>query len=128
MNKRIIVVASISGILAVMLGAFGAHTLKNQLSATEIQVWKTAVDYQFYHTLALVFLSTFSRFKRGLVNISSWFFTLGILLFSGSLYLLALKNLMNTPSLAILAPITPVGGVFFILGWISLLLAALKDR
>ena len=128
MNKRIIVVACISGVLAVSLGAFGAHALKSQVAAADLQVWETAVTYQFYHTLALVFLSTFSRFKRGLVNLSSWFFTLGILLFSGSLYLLATKGLMNIPELILLGPITPIGGIFFILGWISLLLAALKDR
>ena len=128
MNKRIIIVASISGILAVSFGAFGAHILKNQINPSDFQVWETAVDYQFYHTLALVFLSTFSRFKKGLVNLSSWLFTLGIFLFSGSLYLLAIKNLINAPGLALLGPVTPIGGTFFILGWISLLLAALKDR
>ena len=128
MNKRIIVTASIFGILAVALGAFGAHSLRNQIGPNDLQIWKTAVDYQFYHTLALVFLSTFSRFKRGLINLSFWFFTLGIIFFSGSLYLLAIKSLIAGPAVSILGPVTPIGGLFFILGWISLLLAALKNK
>jgi uncharacterized membrane protein YgdD (TMEM256/DUF423 family) len=114
--------------LAVALGAFGAHSLRSQISPSDLQIWKTAVDYQFYHTLALVFLSTFSRFKRGLINLSFWFFTLGIIFFSGSLYLLAIKSLIAGPAVSILGPVTPIGGLFFILGWISLLLAALKNK
>lgn len=128
MNKRIIVTASIFGMLAVASGAFGAHSLRNQISPSDLQIWKTAVDYQFYHTLALVFLSTFSRFKRGLINLSFWFFTLGIIFFSGSLYLLAIKSLIAGTAVSILGPVTPIGGLFFILGWISLLLAALKNK
>jgi uncharacterized membrane protein YgdD (TMEM256/DUF423 family) len=128
MNKRIIVTASIFGILAVVFGAFGAHSLKTQVNSSDLQIWKTAVDYQFYHTFALIFLSTFSRFKKGLINLSFWFFVLGIIFFSGSLYLLATKSLMNTPLISILGPVTPIGGLFFILGWISLLLAALKNK
>ncbi|MFA5245757.1 MAG: DUF423 domain-containing protein, partial [Pedobacter sp.] len=63
MNKRIIIIASVFGMLAVILGAFGAHALKALLKPSDLEVWKTAVDYQFYHTLALLFLSAFSRFK-----------------------------------------------------------------
>ncbi len=128
MNKQIIITASIFGILAVVFGAFGAHSLRTQISPSDLQIWKTAVDYQFYHTLALVFLSTFSRFKKGFIHLSFWFFTLGIIFFSGSLYLLATKNLITISITPILGPLTPTGGLFFILGWISLLLAALKNK
>ena len=128
MNKQIIIAASVSGILAVSLGAFGAHSLKNQIDSNDLHIWKTAVEYQFYHTLALIFLSTFSKFTRSFIRLSALFFLLGILLFSGSLYLLAIKNLIPSLSPSILGPITPIGGLFFILGWISLLLAALKDK
>ncbi len=128
MNKRIIIIASIFGILAVILGAFGAHGLKNVMTAGQLDTWQTAVQYQFYHTLALLFLATFSRFRSRAINASSWFFTVGILLFSGSLYLLSLKDFLNITNAAILGPLTPIGGVFFILGWVSLLVATVKNK
>ena len=90
MNKRIIITAAIFGTLAVMLGAFGAHSLKKIISTEQLDIWHTAVQYHFYHTFALLFLSTFGRFKNKIVNFSSYCFTIGIFLFSGSLYLLAL--------------------------------------
>ncbi len=127
MNKRIIITASIFGLSAVILGAFGAHSLKNHLNASNLEIWKTAVDYQFYHTLALLFLSTFSRVKSRLINLASWSFVAGIILFSGSLYLLAAKELLNLNA-SFLGPITPIGGLLFILGWIALLLAAIKNK
>lgn len=128
MNKRIIIIASVFGMLAVILGAFGAHALKSLLVPADLQVWKTAVEYQFYHTLALLFLSTFSRSRSRLINLASWFFTLGIILFSGSLYLLATKDLLNMNQFSFIGPLTPIGGLFFILGWISLLIATLKNK
>lgn len=128
MNKRIIIIASIFGILAVILGAFGAHGLKALITPGELDTWQTAVQYQFYHTLALLFLATFSRFKSRAINAASWFFTLGIVLFSGSLYILSAKALLNITDTSVLGPITPIGGVFFILGWISLLVATVKNK
>ena len=128
MNKRIIITAAIFGTLAVMLGAFGAHSLKKIISTEQLDIWQTAVQYHFYHTFALLFLSTFGRFKNKIVNFSSYCFTIGIFLFSGSLYLLALKNVLGLSAIHILGPITPIGGLFFILGWLSLLLAAVRDK
>ncbi len=128
MNKRIIIFASVFGILAVILGAFGAHTLKKMISTDELDTWNTAVQYQFYHTLALLFLATFSRFRSKAINAASWFFSLGILFFSGSLYLLSAKTILNITSIGLLGPLTPVGGMFFILGWICLLVATIKNR
>lgn len=128
MNKRIIIIASVFGMLAVILGAFGAHALKALLKPSDLEVWKTAVDYQFYHTFALLFLSGFSRFKTRSINLASWFFTFGIIFFSGSLYLLSTKDIHHFSQISILGPITPIGGLFFILGWISLLLATIKNK
>ena len=128
MNKRIIIFASVFGILAVILGAFGAHGLKELVSAEELETWQTAVQYHFYHTLALLFLATFSRFKSNAINAASWFFTFGILFFSGSLYLLSVKTILNINIVSLLGPLTPVGGLLFILGWISLLVATIKNR
>ncbi|MFD1631444.1 DUF423 domain-containing protein [Pseudopedobacter beijingensis] len=129
MNKRIIISAAVFGALAVVLGAFGAHALKGVLTSYGAEIWNKAVQYQFYHTLALLFLSTFARYKNNLINFSSYCFTLGIVLFSGSLYLLALRDFLNINSFAgILGPITPIGGLLFILGWGALLFAAIRDK
>ncbi|MES3019232.1 MAG: DUF423 domain-containing protein [Bacteroidota bacterium] len=128
MNKRIIVIASVFGILAVILGAFGAHGLKQMVSAEALDTWHTAVQYQFYHTLAMLFLATFSRFKSRAINAASWFFTAGIMLFSGSLYLISTKELLNIENGSLLGPLTPIGGLFFILGWICLLVATIKNK
>ena len=128
MNKRIIITASLLGILAVVLGAFGAHGLKGKIDADALKIWETAVDYHFYHVLALLFLSTFCRFKCRLINFSYWSFTLGILLFSGSLYLLAAKDILNITQTSFIGPITPIGGLFFIVGWSTLLLATIRNK
>jgi uncharacterized membrane protein YgdD (TMEM256/DUF423 family) len=128
MNKRIIITAAFFGALAVILGAFGAHALKKILSVQSLDVWHTAVQYHFYHTFALLFLSTFARYKNALINFASYCFTGGILLFSGSLYILSLKDYMGWEGASFLGPVTPIGGLLFILGWLSLLLAALRDK
>jgi uncharacterized membrane protein YgdD (TMEM256/DUF423 family) len=128
MNKRVIIIASVFGFLAVMFGAFGAHSLKKLIEPNELEIWRTGVDYQFYHTFALLFLSSCSRFKSRLINISSWCFTIGIVLFSGSLYLMATKNLLHIESTSFIGPITPLGGVFFLAGWLCLLMGTIKNR
>jgi len=128
MNKQIIITASLLGALAVIAGAFGSHALKATLSVSQLQVWQTAVQYQFYHVFALLFLSTFTRFKNKTISITYYLFTFGIVLFSGSLYLLACRNLLNMPGLAVLGPITPVGGLLFITGWVFLAIAAFRNK
>lgn len=128
MNKRIILTAAFFGALAVVLGAFGAHGLKNIIAPNQIEIWQKGVEYQFYHTFAILYLSTFARYKNKLIALSFFFFTLGIILFSGSLYLLAIKDAYHLSFASILGPITPIGGLGFILGWVCLFLAALKDK
>ena len=128
MNKRIIITASILGMLAVITGAFGAHSLKESLTAQQLEIWHTAVQYHFYHVFALLFLATFARFKNNMIITSYYFFTFGIVLFSGSLYLLACRDILKWNWLSILGPITPIGGLLFIIGWLMLALAALKHK
>jgi uncharacterized membrane protein YgdD (TMEM256/DUF423 family) len=125
MNKRIVIIASIFGMLAVILGAFGAHGLRDKVTAVELDTWRTAVDYQFYHTLALLFLSRYGKGSSRMVSVSFISFTIGIILFSGSLYILSTRTItgLNWP---FLGPITPVGGTFMIIGWVGLLLATLR--
>ena len=128
MNKQIILTASFFGLIAVILGAFGAHGLEGKISEYHIDTWKTANQYHFYHTFALLFLSTFSRAKSQSIRISYIFFTIGIFLFSGSLYLLSVRSLLGIENISILGPITPLGGLCFMIGWIGLFVAALKHR
>ncbi len=126
MNKQVIIVASVFGILAVILGAFGAHALKSLLDPSGLEVWKTAVSYHFYHTFALLFVAILPANKTK--NFAAWFFSLGILLFSGSLYLISTKEILNVTQLSVLGPLTPIGGLFFILGWLSLIFFAIKSK
>jgi|SRR5690606_339144 len=128
MNKRIILTAAFFGFTAVVLGAFGAHGLEDKISDHHLDTWETAVDYQFYHTLALLFLSTFSRAKNYLIRLSFISFTAGILLFSGSLYLLSTYSLTGFISPSILGPVTPIGGLCFLVGWVGLFVATVKNK
>ena len=116
------------GAVAVILGAFGAHSLKNILSTAELAIWTKGVEYQFYHTFALLFLSTFGRFRTKLVDFSYICFTIGLVLFSGSLYLLATRNILQLSFVNFIGPITPFGGLLLIAGWVLLFCAALKNR
>lgn len=109
--------------LAVILGAFGAHKLKEILSADDIAVYETGIRYQFYHTFALLAVGILLYLKpSSLLNKSGYAFAIGVLLFSGSIYGLSLRNLSEV-NLNWLGPITPIGGLFLILGWLLLLLS-----
>ena len=127
-SRNVLLIAGILGMLAVILGAFGAHGLKELLAPDQLNSYRTGVNYQFYHTMVLLFLGLI--LKR---NESRWFqrasflFIAGILLFSGSIYLLSCRELLGLASYKWLGPITPIGGVFFILGWLSLCIGAIKD-
>ena len=124
-TSRIRQIAAIFGIIAVIFGAFGAHALKAQLSVNALENWKTAVNYQFIHALALLLLATLPTNR--LIRLSAWFFSLGILCFSGSLYLLSIREIL-TINTAFVGPITPIGGLFFILGWLSIFFSAFKKN
>lgn len=106
---------AISGALAVALGALGAHALKEVLDPSSLESYKVAVLYHLVHTLAIL-AAIQGNFKK----VTIWFWGSGILLFSGSIYLLAVDELMGM-KLSFLGPITPLGGLLFIAGWLSLL-------
>ncbi|GGB00527.1 MULTISPECIES: DUF423 domain-containing protein [Mucilaginibacter] len=129
MNKQIIITASFLGMLAVITGAFGAHGLKALLAPAQLEVWHTAVQYNFYHVFALLFLAVFAREKSGgLISAAYYLFTFGIIFFSGSLYLLSCRDLLGWNWLIAMGPITPIGGLLFILGWLMLALAAIRNK
>lgn len=124
--KKTLSIASISGLLCVALGAFGAHGLKPLLTPQMLTTYETGIRYQFYHTLALILIVVLYQFSKSKkLEIASYFFMSGIVLFSGSLYLLAITSI-NQNTWTWLGPITPLGGVCFIIGWIYLFLSA-KD-
>ena len=89
MSKLFLLIAALNGFLSVSLGAFAAHGLKNKLSPDMLAIWKTGVDYQFYHALALMGVAILAnKITATPLNLSGWFFTAGIIIFSGSLYIL----------------------------------------
>ena len=108
--------AAAAGALAVVLGAFGAHGLRGRIEERLFETFQTAVEYQMYHSLALMMVAILMReWGRSLaLDIASYAFILGVLLFSGSLYGLVLTNMVW------LGPVTPVGGLCFIVGWSAL--------
>ena len=116
MAKLFITLASLSGILVVVFGAFGAHALKGKLDDQALKVFETAVQYHFYHTFALLVVGVIAlnQPQTVLLKSSGWLFVIGILVFSGSLYLLSLTGVRW------LGAITPLGGLALIAGWACL--------
>jgi uncharacterized membrane protein YgdD (TMEM256/DUF423 family) len=110
-----IVVAAASGALAVAAGAFGAHGLRGRISPELLSTWNTAAQYHLLHSVVLLALGLFAVSTQKSVSIPAGLFALGILLFSGSLYGLVLAQQTW------LGPVTPMGGVLLIAGWVALL-------
>ena len=120
--KTVLIIAGVLGALSVGIGAFGAHGLQDTLSANgKTDTFETAVKYQFYHTLALLLLGILMmQFQHAYLSYAAYAFVAGIVVFSGSLYVLSLTNI------SILGAITPIGGLGFIAGWIFLILGVSK--
>lgn len=123
MHKLFLQFSAISGSLAVALGAFGAHALKNKLVASNtLDTYQTAVQYQFYHTLALLGIGLLAlKYPSNWINYSGYGMMIGIIIFSGSLYVLCFSGIKW------LGAITPIGGLAFIAGWIFLFLSIFKS-
>lgn len=121
MASRWILIGAISGFLGVALGAFGAHGLADKLDARALEIYETAVRYQMYHALALLGLGIWASAMPQIdarTAVAGWAFTAGIVVFSGSLYALALSGIK------ILGAITPLGGLGFLVGWIAFAILA----
>lgn len=112
-------VGALMGFVGVGLGAFGAHGLKGRLSPDMLAVFETGVRYQMYHALALLVVGALmTRLEGRAIVVAGWSFTAGILIFSGSLYALALTGV------TMLGAVTPISGVAFLAGWVALAIAA----
>jgi uncharacterized membrane protein YgdD (TMEM256/DUF423 family) len=120
-NRTYIKLAGILGALAVMLGAFGSHVLKEYLTPEQMSAFNTAVSYQFYHVLALLCVGVlYKRYHTKLLARAGEMFLAGMLLFCGSLYLSVGLTVTGMGSLGALGLITPIGGVLLVVGWICL--------
>lgn len=129
-SRFYLLVSALSGAVSVALGAFGAHGLKKIVSPEMLVVYQTGVQYQFIHSLALLALAILllvpaAESVKGLVKWSAHLMMLGIVLFSGSLYTMTFMSACGGFP-AWLGPITPIGGLAFIMGWILLMVAAFK--
>ncbi len=122
MHRSFLIVGSIFGAIAVMLGAFGAHGLQRITTDEQIlHSYQTGVQYQIYHSLALLLTAIiFGSFPNKKIKWAGMFFILGILLFPGSLYLITFLKIQDSGLVKFAGPITPVGGIFFIIGWLLL--------
>ena len=121
--------AALFGMTSIILGAFAAHALKKVIEPDKLAIFQTGVQYQFYHALALLGVAVLKlHFNDVNLNRATKLFTIGIFLFSGSLYLISLKDFLAFLPLGILGPVTPAGGVCFIIGWFYLFLFSQKNE
>ena len=127
MHKGFVATGAILGAIAVALGAFGAHGLKSIVAPEAVQTFQTGVQYQMYHALALLAVgAVYENCRPGLAKKAGIFFIAGIILFSGSLYLLTIFKATETIGMEKFGLITPFGGLSFMVGWLFLFLAVIK--
>jgi uncharacterized membrane protein YgdD (TMEM256/DUF423 family) len=128
MHKLFLITGTILGGLAVALGAFGAHGLRKIVSVETVAVYQTGVQYQMYHALALILVGILAeRQNNPVLQYAGFLFIGGIVLFSGSLYLIVSLTAMNRPISTGVGIITPIGGLFFIAGWILFLIGMIRQ-
>jgi len=120
-SRTFIVAGAIGGFLSVGFGAFGAHAIKNNISPDLMTIYQTAVDYQFFHSLGLILIGLiFQQHQQKLIKTAGWLMIVGMVIFSGSLYVLSLTGIRW------LGAITPVGGTAFIIAWLLLAIGTIK--
>lgn len=127
MQKIYLIIGTILAGLSVVLGAFGAHGLRKVVSPENVAIYQTGVQYQMYHALALILVGILSeKIIHSMLSFAGGFFIAGVVFFSGSLYLIVSLYAMNKTVPKLIGILTPIGGLFFILGWICLLVSLLK--
>lgn len=127
MGRKVIFIAAIIGAIGIMLGAFGAHGLKKVVTEAQVATFEIGVRYQMYHALFLLFIGICGIFSDKAKKIVMYLVLFGILFFCGSIYLLTFKD-MITINLRVIGPITPVGGVLFIVAWLYAGIQAYKSK
>jgi uncharacterized membrane protein YgdD (TMEM256/DUF423 family) len=126
-EKKIILWAAILAAVTIVIGAFGAHALERLVSEEAVASFETGVRYQMYHALALLVVGVAPQISAATKKWVFFLFVFGILLFSGSIYVLSLKTVLSF-SPAFLGPVTPIGGLLFIVGWIRLAFGLLTNK
>lgn len=127
MIKNILIKAAILGCIGIVLGAFGAHALKAILTPEQLASFNTGVRYQIIHAVVLLFLFLLvEKFELKQFKLAANFIFFGVVFFSGSIYILTLKNVLAIDALKFAGPITPIGGLLMILGWLFILIGASK--
>lgn len=127
MQKIFLIIGTVLAGLSVVLGAFGAHGLKKVVAPENVAIYQTGVQYQMYHALGLILIGILSeRILNSYLSYAGVMFVAGVVLFSGSLYLIVSLYAMNKSVPTAVGILTPIGGLFFILGWICLLISLLK--
>lgn len=127
MNKKILITATILGLLSVVFGAFGAHSLKTLISIESLQTFETGIRYQMYHAILLLFVGNTELIKQKTKKIIFYLIILGVILFSGSIYGLATNNITSFDYKTI-GFITPIGGLLLIISWLLLLISFVKMK
>ncbi|MCH9660104.1 MAG: DUF423 domain-containing protein [Bacteroidetes bacterium] len=125
MDKKIVITTAILGALTIGIGAFGAHGLKQLVSEEALATFETGVRYQLFHVVALLVLGMTTGISQATKKWVFRFFVLGMLLFSGSIYALSLAEVLPF-SVKFLGPVTPIGGLLFMLGWLRIGYGVLK--
>lgn len=119
--KALLLIGAINGFLSVALGAFGAHGLEGKITERQLATWEKAVDYQMFHTAAILAVGlSMTKIQAASLIWAGWLFFIGIIIFSGSLYI------YSTTSIKFFAMTTPIGGISFLIGWILLGTAIVK--
>jgi uncharacterized membrane protein YgdD (TMEM256/DUF423 family) len=127
MNKALLISASALGFLGIALGAMGAHLLKDALGEVGVNSYLTAIRYLFYHVFAILITQVFAKNAiHSWFNRAGWCFLIGIVLFSGSILLLSTIPVHGVEGVRMLGPITPIGGLVFMVGWLMLVFGFLK--
>ena len=127
MNKTILVIASLFGLLSIAFGALGAHSLKALISVESLQTFETGIRYQMYHALVLLFVGSTTLIQQKNKKIIFYLIAFGVIFFSGSIYGLATNNLTSF-DFKTLGFITPIGGLLLIASWILLLINFIKMK
>jgi len=130
MRNRLFIISGLSGLLVILFGAMGAHAVAEVVSTDQLSAYKTGVMYQLFHTLAIMLIGVLMKEYNGkLLVYAAHLFLFGIVCFSFSLYLLALKDVFGWASFSkILGPITPLGGLLFMGGWVAFIIHFVKAK
>lgn len=126
MEKKILITGLVLGVLAIILGAFGAHKLKEFLSSEQLISFETGVRYQMYHALFLLFLANSNMVAMKEKALVFYLVLIGVILFSGSIYVLSTASISGIKA-RFLGPVTPIGGMFLIVSWVYLIYSVVKN-